>query len=975
MRDARAGPGWKSWRVLLEAGSVAGLADATLLGRFLAGRDDVAEVAFAALVARHGPMVRRVCRGLLVDPNDADDAFQATFLVLARRAGAIDRPDRLSSWLYGTAHRVSRKLKVQSARRRRHEAGASREEPSLVADPGRSEGAEAVLEEVARLPESYKAAVVLCELEGRTQPEAARLLGLSERTVRRHLIRARSLLRARLTRRGLAPTAAALASALAPGSSSASVPGGIVDATARAATRYASGVSTAGVVPASALILAEGVIEAMTWTEWKWIATVAGSLLALGGGIGVASGFLAHAADEPAKSNPKPEARAVAADPRPADRYRALVKKHDDALKVYQAATLKATTEAERTEVYKLSPSPRDHSPAFVALAEEFPRDPVAVDALLWAAEKGLSAVYSPQHPGGRAFARALEILARDHADEPRIGAYCGPTLTWCPDPIKGVFLRAIAGRSRDRVVKGRATLTLAEYLRSEAALAELFQCPDAPVNFDALIPLDTPDDIRRQMTADPAAYRRQIETFQARFQPDYLESLKRADVAALRRESDQAFDRVVADFADVPGVPPHGKPTRETLADLVRRYREPRPSLPPVARFKAQAEAFRAAEKKANEAAETAGRGEAGVKAYIAAAPKWADFGPKMWAIAEAAPRSPDALDALLWILRHHMPMFDAREERAAMVGRAVDVLIRDHLDFIGDNLAARNVAEAFNNGSPMPAPHFDRLYRALYERGRTREIRGRMGLALARHFKGLADLAESLDVRGTDPERRPEILMWDPAFLDRIRRERPELDGEAGAILERVKADYGDVNYVNGTVPTEETLAVVADRELADLRTLAVGQPAPEITGEDVDGKPMALSEFRGKVVLLDFGSHEHCGGCRLVYPRLRTIVDQHRGRPLVVLGVNNNDRRDILEQLKAKGEVTWRCWRDGDREDGPGPITTRWNIRGYPTFIVLDHRGVIRFKDLHPDDVRGFDEAIEPLVKQAEMEAARR
>ncbi|MEJ7638588.1 MAG: sigma-70 family RNA polymerase sigma factor [Singulisphaera sp.] len=209
MRDARAGPGWKSWRVLVEAGSVAGLADGMLLERFLAGRDDVAEVAFAALVARHGPMVRRVCRRLLVDPNDAEDAFQATFLVLARRAGAIRSPERLSSWLYGTAHRSSRKLKAQSARRRRHEVEVAREGSISVDDPGRCERAEAVLEEVARLPRSYKAAVVLCELEGLTQGEAARLLGLSERTVGRHLVRARSLLRIRLTRRGLAPTAMA----------------------------------------------------------------------------------------------------------------------------------------------------------------------------------------------------------------------------------------------------------------------------------------------------------------------------------------------------------------------------------------------------------------------------------------------------------------------------------------------------------------------------------------------------------------------------------------------------------------------------------------------------------------------------------------------------------------------------------------------------------------------------------------------
>ncbi len=130
------------------------------------------------------------------------------------------------------------------------------------------------------------------------------------------------------------------------------------------------------------------------------------------------------------------------------------------------------------------------------------------------------------------------------------------------------------------------------------------------------------------------------------------------------------------------------------------------------------------------------------------------------------------------------------------------------------------------------------------------------------------------------------------------------------------------------------------------------------------------MKLSEFRGKVVLLDFGSHEHCGGCRLVYPRLRTLVDRYRNRPFVVLGIQNNDRREVLRDIASRREITWRCWWDGDRPDGPGPITTRWNVGGYPTFIVLDHDGRI-----HPFDERSFDEAIEAMVKRAEGDAARR
>lgn len=119
-----------------------------------------------------------------------------------------------------------------------------------------------------------------------------------------------------------------------------------------------------------------------------------------------------------------------------------------------------------------------------------------------------------------------------------------------------------------------------------------------------------------------------------------------------------------------------------------------------------------------------------------------------------------------------------------------------------------------------------------------------------------------------------------------------------------------------------------------------------------------------------MLDFGSHEHCGGCKLVYPKLRELVEKYQGQSFAVLGINNNDRLESLKKLAVEGEVTWRCWWDGDKPDGPGPITTRWNIRGYPTFIVLDHRGVIRFKDLHPFDPT-FGPTIEALIKEADAD----
>ena len=282
MGDPGTGQVMTSWRTLLEAGSVAAMTDAMLLERFAARRDAAAETAFAALVARHGPMVRQVCRRLLVDSHDAEDAFQATFFVLARRAGTIRHPERLSSWLYGTAHRTSRKLRAQSARRHRLEAGAARPEPAPGTDPGRIEEAEIVLEEVARLPEACRAAVVLCELEGWTQDAAARSLGCSDRTLRRRLSQANGLLHARLTRRGLAPATALFASAFAPDPAAAAIPAATADATARAALEFAAGKFTAGTVPASAALLAEGIIKTMLSIKIKGIAVVAGVLLTIG---------------------------------------------------------------------------------------------------------------------------------------------------------------------------------------------------------------------------------------------------------------------------------------------------------------------------------------------------------------------------------------------------------------------------------------------------------------------------------------------------------------------------------------------------------------------------------------------------------------------------------------------------------------------------------------------------------------------
>jgi RNA polymerase sigma-70 factor (ECF subfamily) len=183
------------------------LTDEELLDRFLGTDKTAAEDAFRALVRRHGPMVRGVCRRILARHHDAEDAGQVTFLLLARQAGRIRDRRALGRWLYRVASRIAVRSRTDSARRRAHEgrgAGASAATPAPVHDPARSVSRLVLRDEVDRLPTTYRRAVVLCYFEGRTNEEAAALLRWPVGTVKSRLARARALLRPRLKRRGLA---------------------------------------------------------------------------------------------------------------------------------------------------------------------------------------------------------------------------------------------------------------------------------------------------------------------------------------------------------------------------------------------------------------------------------------------------------------------------------------------------------------------------------------------------------------------------------------------------------------------------------------------------------------------------------------------------------------------------------------------------------------------------------------------------
>jgi RNA polymerase sigma factor (sigma-70 family) len=281
---------------LLEEGALAALPDGQLLERFVSRRD---ETAFAVLLRRHGPMVLGVCRSIVRDSHDAEDAFQATFLVLACKAGKIRRLTSVASWLHGTARRVALKARARSVRRQAVEGAAAQRQMHT----GRqADDREWLHEELGRLPERSRQVLILCHLEGKTQAEAAAALGCPPGSVSRHLRRACELLRERLTARGLALSAGALVTLLE-AEGRAAVPAVLLRSTLQTIAGHVAGATlTAGA--AEAVILAREVLPTMTSFNLKGLAAL---VLLLGV---IAAGSMLPAGPRPGDEDKAPDPRA-----------------------------------------------------------------------------------------------------------------------------------------------------------------------------------------------------------------------------------------------------------------------------------------------------------------------------------------------------------------------------------------------------------------------------------------------------------------------------------------------------------------------------------------------------------------------------------------------------------------------------------------------------------------------------------------
>jgi thiol-disulfide isomerase/thioredoxin len=433
----------------------------------------------------------------------------------------------------------------------------------------------------------------------------------------------------------------------------------------------------------------------------------------------------------------------------------------------------------------------------------------------------------------------------------------------------------------------------------------------------------------------------------------------------------------------------------------------QPRPSEGSIAerfaQLRAESEAQRAAYQRdaprmeiPRNAREAAERMTPETVAYVR---RMEDLDRRMLDLIASSPADPAARDALLWMLGR-----PGRSDTGTSADRfavASALLVRHH----GDDPEAVRIGLDL---AGFPSHHRAALLLGFYAAAKGREAKGLARMALAQYLERKSAHVAYARANRDRPSRRlvraskvvAEVEMSDEQYayhLELGQCDPDALHAEAVRLYGEVIAEYGDVPYVtrsdremeallkqpeprlDGRPLTElarrrfeerlarkRTLGQEAEARLDEIESLAVGKAAPEIVGVDLDGVSRKLSDYRGKVVVLVFWG-SWCGVCMAEVPHEREMAERLKGRPFAVLGVDCADDRDTARKVVERERMTWPSWYDGAA--GPGPIASRYHIRGFPSFFVLDARGVIRSKG---GGSVGVDELVDKLLDEAERAA---
>ncbi len=345
---------------------------------------------------------------------------------------------------------------------------------------------------------------------------------------------------------------------------------------------------------------------------------------------------------------------------------------------------------------------------------------------------------------------------------------------------------------------------------------------------------------------------------------------------------------------------------------------------------------------------------------------------------IAELKPNSLAARDVLLWVLNQTVTRAERQGKFAEAIGRAVDLLVLHHFD---DLDVARTALALIHQVSP----NRDKLLTSLYDRARTDEVKATATLALALYLEKKSDfvahlhdrpfpfrivLYEDIDEKGKKTTTESEPI-FDEAYETRLRSlELDSLRKKSESLFKEVAQNHKGFPYVIGTtkpkskraLAPQRTLAEEAQDHLNEIRDRQFpSQIAPEITSPDIHGKPLRLSDYRGKIVLLIFWG-SWCAPCLRDIPHEREIFSRLRDKPFVMLGVNCDEDLDKAEKAVETHQMGWRNWTDG--MPGSGPIVRAYRIRTYPSSVVIDNKGLIRYKNIFGDRL---DRALDLLLHE--------
>lgn len=311
-------------------------------------------------------------------------------------------------------------------------------------------------------------------------------------------------------------------------------------------------------------------------------------------------------------------------------------------------------------------------------------------------------------------------------------------------------------------------------------------------------------------------------------------------------------------------------------------------------------------------------------------------------------------AIDALVWVTVNAP---ESQPQTAQTWKQAIEILERDHPGADALYPVVKRLEENFTRSFPAV-----RFLRAVADKNPNADIRGQACYSLSQILKLRLEIIRELHGPDSAKVERRLLDSFGKEFIQQLKQEDSEkIVAEIVKLLERVRDEFAEYGHPRGT------LGEAATGDLFEIKHLAVGYVAPSIEGEDLDGKPFQLGEYRGKVVLLVFTAYQG-REIQAFYQQLGALGDRFRHKPFALLGVNSDINPEPMREALKDEEIAWRMWRDGGTN---GPIATRWNIHARPGIIgprifVLDHNGVIRFRDVFRSDL---DEAIESLVAELE------